>query len=875
MLARASTVLLLTRHILRTMFAHSLRTLVVFVALASALAVVIGIYSFTGSVDDSFKARGAAVGGVSDLQVRAISNSNFKNSLTRRIARVEGTRHVVPIDEQRIAIRSKQKVSTVASAFGIDNSARKLKSDLQRELNVRTPKNPENGGLTISREMAQTLQVKRGDKVRILAFSRSPQIKIRRIQKVSPALSEVVALPRKSIEGLRGKEGPNTLFVQLKPGTSAETWEKRAKKLLPGNAEIVTVADQQRQLDRVLSVTTRSYTYLFGAVALLIVALLVYVLQLMRMLDRQEDAGLIRALGSKATPLVVAELFTLGVMLLLALPVGVLGGRAFAEQLASNLPDYLTEVFSFTMVVDVAPPVVAGALLVTMLVATAATLGALAATRAPVADQLGRSPQSGATAVASLSLRPSLLLTGAGTALMVAAGVLSRGDHFTTTSICVMLGIGLITPGIAGLFAQALTHVSYGGGSPLMVARSAIESNPRRVAVSASIMALAVCAVVPLQLLDHAIAERTEAMTAIHKKSVQRIAASDDLFTTVPVRLEDLRKGLKEKERKLQVERVTPVPGMTEADVRSAQRAAVIKAKRKEAKRPLPEWATPFVMGFGSYRGQRIGVMGLDARRTWPFVRQPGDEKELSSASLLRKKRSQAVISNQLAAWTGLQAGDKIRLRTEDGMRTTKISSVVDDMSWPMGTVYFDIKRHRELFGESAMNALIVKPGKIDREALKDLRPLHTYSGADLAQRITGQMDKTRGNMLAMRWMVVLAALVALSGILATSVLSRRREWAVLRAIGLGRVRLLAALMIEILAILLLGATVGLAGGVIVYLGPVLAFLDNQGFELGREIVAGPLLATATAAIATGLAAVMLSAVLVARAKITEALVYE
>ena len=208
-------------------------------------------------------------------------------------------------------------------------------------------------------------------------------------------------------------------------------------------------------------------------------------------------------------------------------------------------------------------------------------------------------------------------------------------------------------------------------------------------------------------------------------------------------------------------------------------------------------------------------------------------------------------------------------------MRSTKISSVVDDMSWPMGTVYLDITRHRKLFGDAAVNSLIVKPEKVDREALKTLRPLHTYSGADLVQRIEGQMDKTRQNMLAMRWMIILAALVALAGILATSVLARRREWGVLRAIGTGHGRLLAALAIEISVILLIGAVIGAIGGVIVFEGPIHAFLTNQGFSIGREIVARPLLTTGAIAIAVGLLAVMLSAMLVARTKLTEALSYE
>jgi putative ABC transport system permease protein len=874
MLARLSTVHLLVRHILRTMSAHMLRTAIVWAALAAALAVVIGIFSFTTSIDDSYRARGDAVRGVADLQVRAVANSTFSNDLVGKLEDVRGTRHVVPVDEQRIAINSKKTVATVASAFGIDNSAKKLRSDLQRELNVRTPKNPEDGGLTISREMARTLDVKRGDKVRILAFSRSPKIKIRRVQSVRPSLSEVVALPRKSLEHLRGRKGPNTLFVQLKPGTSVAQWKRRAKDELPGNAEIVTAADQQHQLDEVLSVTTRSYTYLFGAVALLIVALLVYVLQLMRMIDRQEDAGLVRALGSSSAPLAVAELVTLTFLLLLALPVGVIGGGAFAHQLASNLPNYLTQVFSFTMVVEVHASVVAMALISTLVVAAIATLGALLAARAPVADQLGRSPQSGATAVAPISLRAATVLTLAGFALLGLAALMTGGEQFILTAIFVMLGIGVVTPGIAALLAHALVRFERGGAA-LMVARSAVESNPRRVAISAAIMALAVSAVVPLQLLDHAIGERTKELTGIHQPKVQRIAASSDLFTTVPVRLDYLRRGLKEKDSKPKVKPVAVTPGMTPADVARAQRKAVAEAREDWANRPLPEYADPFSMGFATYRGQRIGVMGLDSRRTFPFKRQKNDEANHDSAGLLRAHRDQAVISQELASWTDLKVGDKIRLRTPEGMRSTKISSVVDDMSWPMGTVYFDIKRHRELFGRDAVNALIVKPGKVDRAALKDLRPLHTYSGADLARRITGQINKTRSNMLAMRWMIVLAAMVALTGILATAVLARRREWAVLRAVGISRGRLLFALAIEIAVILVIGAVIGAIGGVISYEGPILAFLENQGFPLGREIVAGPLLVTAVSAIGVGLIAVMLSALLVVRAKLTDALSYE
>jgi putative ABC transport system permease protein len=875
MSAKISTTLLLTRHILRTMSAHLMRTGIVWLALGASLAVIIGVFSFSRSIDDSYKARGEAVRGVADLQVQAVGNSVLPKGLAADIEDVRGTKYAVGIDEVRVAVHSRKRTSHVATAFGIDNRAKKLQSALQRELNVKTPKNPESGGLTISREMAEKLDVKRGDKVRVLAFTRSPQIKIRRIQNVAPALSEIVALPRKSVEMLRGKKGVNTLYVQLKPGASLAAWKKRMDDVLPKNATFVTPQDQQRELDRVLSVEVRSYTYLFGAVALLIVTLLVYVLQLMRMMDRQEDAGLVRALGSNSVPLAMAEILTLMLMVVLALPLGLIGGHAFANHLASNLPDFLTQVFNFTMVVGVQPSTVALAVLVTLGVAVLATVGALLATRAPVADQLGRSAQSGATAVAGISLSAALALTIAGFAAFGAALLFSSAEQFIPTSLFALLGIGLLAPGITALLVLGLARISATGGPALLIARSAVESNPRRVAISTAIMALAVSAVVPLQLLDHALGVRAGEMTGIHNQKVQRIAASNDLFTTVPVRLDQLRKGLKEKDHKLRVKMPALPPGANKSQIKAAKKRAVARAHAAELRRPLPKYVSPFTMGFSSYRGQRIGVMSLDSRRSFPFVDPTGNKQRRNSASKLRANRSQAVISTQLAAWTDLKVGDKVRLQTTDGMRSTKISAVVDDMSWPMGTVYFDTKRYRQLFGRDTINALIVKPGKVDRSALKDLRPLHTYSGEDLVARITGQMDKVRGNMLAMRWMIVIAALVALAGILATSVLGRRREWGVLRAVGTSTTRLYLALAIEIVMILVVGALIGLAGGVVVFEGPIRAFLSDHGFTIGGEIVAAPLIVTGAVAVIVGLVAVMLAAMLVSRTKLTEALSYE
>jgi hypothetical protein len=73
----------------------------------------------------------------------------------------------------------------------------------------------------------------------------------------------------------------------------------------------------------------------------------------------------------------------------------------------------------------------------------------------------------------------------------------------------------------------------------------------------------------------------------------------------------------------------------------------------------------------------------------------------------------------------------------------------------------------------------------------------------------------------------------------------------------------------------MLGATIGAIGGIITFEGPIVSFMDHQGFTIGREVVLLPLVGTAALAIAVGLVAVTVSALMVSRAKLTEALSYE
>ncbi|MEX0745835.1 MAG: FtsX-like permease family protein [Phycisphaeraceae bacterium] len=871
--------LLLARHIVRTIGRQRARTLLLWLALVLGLGVIVGLFSFVSSIDDSFERRGRAISGVSDARVEAVAQSSLGSRLADRLERVRGTRYAVPVTQQRVTIRSR-RASVAATAFGIDREARRLRSAMQRELGVKVGGRTEQSGLSLSTDLARRLGVHKRDRVRLFAYQRSPLIRVARVVDVPTSLSDVITLPRARLEQMRRAPGkPNSIYVRLRDGVSLQQWKNRTRDVVPANARVATPADDQRELDQVLDFTIRSSTYMFGAVALMIAGLLIYVLQMMRMLERQEDVGLIRALGSRRTPLVLAEILVLALLLAAAIIPGALVGRPIAHYLANQTPDYLTDVFNFKMQVAVKPSVVGIGAALAFVAGSAATIAALASTRGPVAEQLGRSPQAGATATARVSLAAALVMLATGIAGFVLSFLLADWGAYVAAAVVVLLAIGLATPGLVGLAVHAAGRIPSGASRTLLVARSAIESYPRRAALSATIMALGIAAMVPPQLVDHGLDKRTHELTRVFRPGAQRVVAGDDAFYSVPMDPEYARRVLREKTPR-PAPRPAPRPQSQTDALQEATGGAAPPAglrtglQRPPARRPLPSYAQPVAFTFLGYEGRRIELLALDAGRGKLLFRS---NNGLSGGlRALRRHPAGVLISTELVAGTGLGRGERIRIPTSTGQRSLKIVDTVDDVSWPAGSVYMDIARYRKLYRTNAINMLGVdRRSRLSTHRLADLRPLHAVSGSKVVRMIEGQMDKVSRSFLAMRYLTLLAALVAVGGILATSVFARRREWGVLRAMGMPGEGLLRALAVEVFLIMIVGAVCGIIGGIASFRGPALAFMEGQGFQIGDELVFSTLAAIVGGAILAGTLAIVAPTWLTARMRLADALSYE
>ena len=845
-----TAVLLLTRHLLATLARQRARTLVLWLALTVGLAVVVGLLSFVRSVEDSFAEHGRAIAGVADVRVEAVAQTSLPAGLAARLERLPGTRAAVAVAQQRVALRAGDR-SVAVTAFGIDRRARLLRSALERDLRPpperRRDARPGRGaaptrppsGLTLSRPLAAELRVRAGDRVRVFAYAAQPRVRVARVVDTIPALDRAVALPRAQVERLRGAPGrPTTIHVRLRDGADRAAWERRARAALPPNAVLTSAAADEIELDHVLDFTVRSPTLVFGAVVLAIVALLVYVLQLMRMLERQEDVGLVRALGAGRVRLALAEGLTLALLVAAAVVPGALLGVPIAHGLAQQVPTYLTDVFGFDVQVAVAPATVAAAAALALLLALAATGAALVALRGPVAEQLGRSPQAGATVTSPISLRAALLLLAGGAAAFAASAPIGDAGAYPVATLATLAGIALAVPGLVGLAALLIARSERGRSRVVLVARAALVANPRRAALAAAILALGIAAVIPTQLVGHALQERVGAVTAAIRPGAQEILASEDAYSTVPIA--------------------------------PAHAARALRGGPDRLARHAAESAVSFL----SVPGAKLELRALDPRAPHPVL-APGAGVS-AGLPALRRHPDAVLVSRVLEAGLGLGAGDRIALPTARGTRRLRIAAVVEDMSWPSGTVYVTMERYRTLWDSHAANLVgVASADRLRPRELARLAPLHTISGAELAQRVRDQMDRSTAGLTAMRLLTLAAALVAVGGILATSIFARRREWAVLRALGMRGSGLLAALALETGLVMALGAVCGTVGGILAFRGPMLAFMRDEGYALSDALVPGALALVVLGTVVAGTVIAALPAWLTARARLADTLAYE
>jgi putative ABC transport system permease protein len=244
-----------------------------------------------------------------------------------------------------------------------------------------------------------------------------------------------------------------------------------------------------------------------------------------------------------------------------------------------------------------------------------------------------------------------------------------------------------------------------------------------------------------------------------------------------------------------------------------------------------------------------------------------------------------ALVSENFAALYGVHPGDRIAVRGRHGPLELEVIGTMVDYTWNRGTLLVDRAWFGKEFGDDLVDIwdVYLRPGA-NAGAVRDRiqknwgqqEALYGATRAEMHHSIEEGIDRVYRLGYAQFFIVGLVTLLGVVSALFISVLQRRRELGLLRAVGASRGQVLGTVLAEAALMGLFGAFIGFVVGVILewYTIRFLLF-DEAGFVFPMLVPWQP------AAVVLGLSVVLATLVGVwpayhaTRLRIAEAIAYE
>jgi putative ABC transport system permease protein len=178
------------------------------------------------------------------------------------------------------------------------------------------------------------------------------------------------------------------------------------------------------------------------------------------------------------------------------------------------------------------------------------------------------------------------------------------------------------------------------------------------------------------------------------------------------------------------------------------------------------------------------------------------------------------VLTQNLGKTLNVRVGDQLRLQTPHGPQLTTVLGLVHYFSTIIGTVGINLDQMRAWFDRPAATTLQIAgaPGVDPNRLLDDVRrvvpaPNYVYGGRTALAGLEAPLHQSMFIADAVWIIVGFVAAVALLNTLTLSVLERRREIGVLRAMGSSRRFTLRMVLAEAAGIGVVGGVLGLLCG--------------------------------------------------------------
>ena len=748
---------------------HWRRTLASIAVMAVSAMYLVAIIGIFGSITGSVNRLADEVAGIASLEVSGITDAGFPDTTAADVAAVPGVATAAPM------IRTTTSTSSgPVLLLGVDQRVADLggalKDALKEPAGGSGPANGVRVGPGVDHAKGTTFQL--GSKPVVV----TDVLQGKQFSDLNGG--HYVLAPLALAQNVTGRQGQlDSILITIKPGADLAQVRAGVDKAVNGRA---IVADPSMRATRAGDgVKMMNYMALMGAmIALMVGAFLIYTTMTMAITARRPVISMLRAIGGRRATIIgdmLAEAAILGVIGgAIGSVIGILLGRIAIGRLPPALTQGLEARIEYWLPGYAIPVAIATTALTSVVASAMAArqvykvkpIEALAPVGVSAADRVPRWLRI-ASGIAAVAVFAASILT-----VLTHRGVLTFAAMSAVLAAQVALGFALTVP-----IVKATAAVARAFGSVGAFAAATIERAPRRVWATVMTVLIAVITTVAITGTNNDMIRSARGIfSPVAAAPVWVSADSPDSYPIDP-----LPQGLSQK-----VARVQGVAHVTEG-----------------------------AFGYAEVGDTRVMLDGFAPGTADPLFNaldEPVRNQVLADKGV--------VLSQNLGKVLHVRVGDQLRMQTPHGMQQTPVLALVPYFSTVIGTVGMPLDHLRSWYDRPAATTLQIAaaPGVDPHRLLADVRsvvpaPTYVYDAHTELAGLEAPMHQSMFIANAVWIIVVLVAAVALLNTLTLSVLERRREIGVLRAMGSSRRFTLQTVLAEAIGIGVVGAGLGLVFG--------------------------------------------------------------
>ena len=752
---------------LRELRWHPARTAMSVAVVAISATLLVAVFGIAGSITGSSGRLVAAIGGNASLEVSGATDTGFPQAVQVGVAEVPDVAAAVPMLRTSIGKPSERVV-----LLGVDEKVRAMLSDLQRAVEdqigplVRQPGKVAVGSGT-RHSVGDSFRLGNGEVTVAAVITGADADRVNG--------GNFIVGPLQLVQRLTDRVGMiDSILIVAAPGADLAKLRGGVTRAVDGRAIVAEPAFRSAQSGGALAVI-RSLMLLAASMALVVAGFLIFNAMSMAITQRRPAISMLRAIGAKKRQIVRDLLMEVGLIGLVGGMLGSALGVVIGRQSIGALPTALLQGYEsrteYILPIYAIPIAVAACIVVSVVAA------ALAARQVYKVEPVEALAPVGVSAADHVPCRARMAVGIVGVGLIAAAIVVATHDLGRLS----VAAIGLVGFGeIAVWFAFAGPIVAWAAsgarvfGAPGALAAATIERAPRR--VWATLMTVQIAVAITAQSTGsniNAIDSADASFASLGNIGFFVSSSSPGVLPTAPV-----------------------LPQDTESQIASSPGVARV---------------TPRQVAYATVAGRRVLIQGVAPGAVTPPL-------DATNAQVREQVLAGdgVVVSRDIARTLRLRAGDDLTLLTPAGERRVRVLQVVPFFSLLGGVVLMNLTHLRQWFDRpgSTILAVDLAPGA-DRStveaAIRNRLPadIYVYSGEEAKKAFGASMAQGTALITIMAWIIVFVASVALLNTLMLSVLERRRELGVLRAMGSSRRFVLRTVLAEAAGVGVVGAATG------------------------------------------------------------------